>query len=189
MALLNRLFCKFDNLCEQYGVYKVHTLGDIYVIMGYSGKVAKEKRTMEDATQEAYATLQVGIQMTEIVMEERSKLKDPLLRNLDIKIGINVGKINGCIIGTKVARYDIFGQDVLISRLILKQGSPGQVVTSENFRHMIRRKAFIYDTLDWQSFGEVNLADQDLRIKTHTVEQIFAENDSSFDMNEGEFGN
>ncbi len=56
--------------------------------------------------------------MTEIVNEERLRLKDPLLRKIDIKIGINVGKITGCIIGTKVARYDIFGPDVLISRLI-----------------------------------------------------------------------
>lgn len=56
--------------------------------------------------------------MTEIVTEEKNRLKDPLLRDVDIKIGINTGKILGCIIGTKVARYDIFGQDVLISCLI-----------------------------------------------------------------------
>lgn len=61
MALLGRLFSKFDNLCEQYGVYKVHTLGEIYVIMGYSGKTTKEKRTSEDTIQEAYSILQVGV--------------------------------------------------------------------------------------------------------------------------------
>jgi class 3 adenylate cyclase len=47
--------------------------------------------------------------MTEIIQEERDLLKDPLLSNLDIKIGINTGSVLGCIIGTKVARYDIFG--------------------------------------------------------------------------------
>jgi len=47
--------------------------------------------------------------MTEIVQEEKDRFKDPLLRNLDIKLGIHTGKIVGCIIGTKVARYDIFG--------------------------------------------------------------------------------
>lgn len=71
VGLLNRLYSKFDILCEQYGVYKVHTLCDVYVVLGYSGKIAKEKRTMEDAINEAYNLLQVGIQMTEIVQEEK----------------------------------------------------------------------------------------------------------------------
>ena len=52
-------------------MYKVHTLCDVYVVLGYSGKIAKEKRTMEDAINEAYNLLQVGIQMTEIVQEEK----------------------------------------------------------------------------------------------------------------------
>ena len=57
VSLLNRLFSKFDSLCEQNGVYKVHTLGDIYVVMGYSGKIAREKRTIEDAVNEAYTLI------------------------------------------------------------------------------------------------------------------------------------
>ena len=149
MDLLNRIFSKFDILCEQNGVYKVHTLGDVYVIMGYSGKISREKRTIEDAVGEAFNLTQVGIQMTEIIQEERSRLKDPLLRNLDIKIGINTGSVVGCIIGTKVARYDIFGQDVLISRLLQMNGMPGMVVVSENTRRMVARRNFLYDTCDW----------------------------------------
>lgn len=63
--------------------------------------------------------------MTEIVKEERNRLKDPLLRKLDIKIGINTGRIVGGIIGTKAARYDIFGKDVLITKLVQRDGMPG----------------------------------------------------------------
>lgn len=59
--LLNRLYSKFDNLCEQYGVQKVHTIGEIYVIMGYSGKTNKEKRSIDDAFNEAYNVLQVAL--------------------------------------------------------------------------------------------------------------------------------
>lgn len=179
MGLLNRLFSKFDILCEQYQVYKVHTIGDIYVIMSYTGKVAKEKRTVDDAVVEAYNILQVGLQMVEIVAEERKKLKDPLLRNLDIKIGINTGRIVGGIIGTKVARYDIFGQDVLIACLTQRAALPGSVLVSDAMRKMIFRKAFIYDTFDWQDFKEIKVPDQSTMIKTFVCEQIFAENDSS----------
>jgi class 3 adenylate cyclase len=68
---------------------------------------------------------------------------------LDIKIGINTGRIVGGIIGTKVARYDIFGKDVLIARLVQKGGIPGQVVVSESTRRMVARRNFVYDTFDW----------------------------------------
>ena len=46
VTLLSRLFSKFDELCYQRKVYKVHTIGDCYVIMGYTGKIAKERRTL-----------------------------------------------------------------------------------------------------------------------------------------------
>ena len=60
LGLLARLYSKFDNLCEQYSIYKVHTLCDIYVITGYKGKVSGEKRTSDDALAEAYNVLQAA---------------------------------------------------------------------------------------------------------------------------------
>lgn len=44
---------------------------------------------------------------------------------------------------------------------------------------MIARRPFVYDTFDWQDFGEVVLHEEKVVVKTHTCEQIFAENDSS----------
>jgi class 3 adenylate cyclase len=35
VAMLSGLFKKFDNLCLDFTVYKVHTIGDCYVVMGY----------------------------------------------------------------------------------------------------------------------------------------------------------
>ena len=63
LGLLSRLYSKFDSACEQYGVYKVHTLGGTYVVSSYSGKISREKRSMEDASNEAYNCLQVAHQM------------------------------------------------------------------------------------------------------------------------------
>ena len=37
VQLLSQLFSKFDQLAEAKGVYKVHTIGDCYVVMGYTG--------------------------------------------------------------------------------------------------------------------------------------------------------
>jgi class 3 adenylate cyclase len=35
--MLSKLFESFDRLCERYRAYKVHTIGDCYVVMGYKG--------------------------------------------------------------------------------------------------------------------------------------------------------
>jgi len=117
VTLLSRLFSKFDELCAQRKVYKVHTIGDCYVIMGYTGKIAKERRTPAVQIEEAYKVVQVGLEMIEIIQEERDryigeereKTDNPALKNLDMRIGIHTGRIVGGIIGTKVVRYDIFG--------------------------------------------------------------------------------
>lgn len=184
MGLLSRLYSKFDNLCEQYGIYKVHTLCDIYVVIGYRGKVSGAKRTTEDATNEAYNMLTVAHQICDIVREERDRIKDPNLLNLDVRVGLNSGKIVAGIIGTKVVRYDIFGQDVLVANLIMRSGQPGSVVVSDSFRRMIYRKPFIYDTFDWPVARTVAIPETEILVQTYVCEQIFAELDSYSEADE-----
>ena len=118
LALMSRLYSKFDQMCEQHGVYKLHTMGNSYLVMGYTGKVAKDRRTLDDAITEGYSVLQVAMQMLEIVADEKKKMNSPYLKNLDLKVGIHTGRILGGIIGSKIVRYDIFGQDVLIAKNI-----------------------------------------------------------------------
>jgi class 3 adenylate cyclase len=47
VRMLSELFSKFDSLCLKHNVYKVHTIGDCYVILGYTGKVSNDKRDIE----------------------------------------------------------------------------------------------------------------------------------------------
>jgi len=170
LGLLSRLYSKFDILCEQNAVYKVNSLCDTYVVIGYRGKIAGEKRTTDEFVGEAYNMLQVAQQICDVVRDERNKLKDPILSKLDVKVGLNTGKIVAGIIGTKVVRYDIFGQDVLISNLIMRQASPGSVLVSNNFRKLINKKPFIYDTFDWQAFSHVTVPDTDHVVQTYSCD-------------------
>ena len=79
--------------------------------------------------------------MSLVVQEERDRLKDPSLKNLDLKIGINTGKIVGYIIGSKVVRYDIFGEDVLTASQIMENSSPGTLLVSDATRRLLLRKS------------------------------------------------
>lgn len=42
IGMLSKLFVRFDKLCVRYNVYKVHTIGDCYVAIGYSGENRNE---------------------------------------------------------------------------------------------------------------------------------------------------
>ena len=139
MSLLSRLFSKFDELCATKKVYKVHTIGDCYVIMGYTGKVAKERRTEQVQVDEAYRVVQTGLEMLKIINEERERFENPALRNLSMRIGIHTGSIVGGIIGTKIVRYDIFGPDVLIANKMESNGLAGQVIISHTTHDLLKQ--------------------------------------------------
>jgi len=146
---MSRLFSKFDQMCEQHGVYKLHTLGDSFFVMGYNGKVAKDRRTMEDAINEGYNVLQLALQMQEIVIDERKRANSPYLKDLDLKVGIHTGRILGGIIGSKIVRYDVFGPDVMAVKKIEHSCTVGSLFVSEQFHNLIKRKQFVWDTFDW----------------------------------------
>ena len=59
-------------MCEQNKVYKVHTIGDCYVIMGYNGKIDKNKRTLAIVNDEASRVIKTGLEMIDIISEVRN---------------------------------------------------------------------------------------------------------------------
>ena len=137
--LLSKLFSRFDQLCDQYRVYKVHTNGDCYVIMGYNGRIDKAKRTLTNVIEEAHRVLQAGLEMIDIIGEVRNQSENQDLKDLDMRIGIHTGRVVAGIIGSKVVRYDIFGDGVLIANKMESNGVPGKVCISEDTRKLINR--------------------------------------------------
>lgn len=108
--LLQRIFTRFDQLCEENKVYKVHTLADCYVIMGYNGKIDKMKRVRAVVVDEANRVIQTGLEMMDFILEVKETSQRT--KNLDMRCGIHTGKIVAGIIGSKLVRYDIFGEGV-----------------------------------------------------------------------------
>jgi class 3 adenylate cyclase len=56
-----------------------------------------------------------------------------------MRIGIHTGRVVAGIIGSKVVRYDIFGDGVLIANKMESNGVPGKVCISEDTRKLINR--------------------------------------------------
>jgi hypothetical protein len=49
----------------------VHTIGDCYVISGYTGHIPAHERTPEIKAEEAYRVVQTGFEMIDIIEEVR----------------------------------------------------------------------------------------------------------------------
>jgi class 3 adenylate cyclase len=131
VKLLSELFQRMDNLCIKNNVYKVHTIGDCYVVSGYTGKVANDKR---DVYQEAINVIETGFDMLDIVKTVREEMG---IEELDMRIGIHTGMMTAGIIGSNIVRYDIFGSDVLIANKMESSGAQGKVCVSEDTMKMV----------------------------------------------------
>lgn len=169
--LLSKLFSRFDQLCEDYKVYKVHTIGDCYVIMGYNGRVDKNKRYRPVVIDEANRVIQTGLEMIDIIREVRETSNEALLKDLDMRIGVHTGKVVAGIIGSKVVRYDIFGEGVLIANKMESNGVPGKVCVSEDTRVKIAMQQEYNAEYNFEEHNMVELPSINKNIMSYTVER------------------
>ena len=137
--MLMELFKRFDNATKECSVYKVHTIGDCYVVMGFNGKVSMNDRNYYE---EAKNVCKMGESMIKIIREVRKKVN---FEKLDMRIGIHTGPVIAGIIGSTVVRYDIFGSDVLIANKMESAGVPGKINISEDTKKLLESKEMPYN--------------------------------------------
>jgi class 3 adenylate cyclase len=83
VKMLTELFRDFDDSVEKTNCYKVHTIGDCYVVMSFTGKVPFSERNYKE---EAKNVCKMGEAMIEIIKRVREKVEFP---SLDMRIGIH----------------------------------------------------------------------------------------------------
>jgi class 3 adenylate cyclase len=130
VKMLSNLFTRFDMLCIKYDVYKVHTIGDCYVVMGDVG------RRNRDPSMECLNVMKMAYSMIEVIKQENAKHNSAL----NMRIGVHTGEIIAGVIGTNIVRYDIWGPDVLIANKMESNGTPGKVKCSEDTKVMIESR-------------------------------------------------
>ncbi|OMJ91182.1 hypothetical protein SteCoe_6354 [Stentor coeruleus] len=127
VTMLSELFTMFDKNCVNHKVYKVHTIGDCYVAMGYTGEAAR------DTIQECLNIIEFAQQTLEII--QNVNIENGI--NLNMRIGIHTGDVTAGVTGTNIVRYDIYGSDVMIANKIESCGIPGRILVSEATKNMI----------------------------------------------------
>jgi len=84
--LIKSLFEQFDVACKQSNVYKVHTIGDCYVALGWTGRVPMHER---NPLEELKNVIKLSKKMATIIESEREKIK---FEALNMRIGIHTVK-------------------------------------------------------------------------------------------------
>ncbi len=113
-ALLNRMFSEFDALAERFGLEKIKTIGDAYMVAGglnqgnaeYSGAVAE-----------------LALEIRDLVAREFRVDGKPLA----LRIGIGTGPVVAGVVGKKKFIYDLWGDTVNIASRITTEGVPGMI--------------------------------------------------------------
>jgi adenylate cyclase len=130
-SMLNRIFSSFDELAERFGLEKIKTIGDAYMVAGgldkesedYCAAIADMAQAMRDTLQRDFAVNS---------------------RHLEIRVGIGTGPVVAGVVGKKKFIYDLWGDTVNIASRITSEGGPGMIqVDATTFRRL--RNQFDFD--------------------------------------------
>jgi class 3 adenylate cyclase len=128
VTILNQVFSELDALVEKYGVEKIKTIGDAYMVAGgLPGTTGDYTEAMADMALE---------------LRDIAAAKAPL-KNLKFHIGIATGPAVGGVIGKKKFVYDLWGDTVNLASRLASEAEVGTIpVESTTYKRLKRRYQF-----------------------------------------------
>lgn len=126
-VLLNKIYSAFDKHLDQFGIYKMDTVGDAFIVVG-------GLPTHKSARNHAAAITAFAIEM----LHEIDRFCDEAKVTLQMRIGIHTGKVVGGIVGIKKPRYLIWGHHTVVANLMESRGTPGRIQISEDTYQELR---------------------------------------------------
>ncbi|MFN5854519.1 MAG: adenylate/guanylate cyclase domain-containing protein [Pseudanabaenaceae cyanobacterium] len=117
VCLLNQIFSGFDGLADQYGLEKIKTIGDAYMVVG--GLPCHRD-------DHAIAVAHMALSMQRMI----SQINTPLGQPFALRIGIHSGPVVAGVIGIKKFIYDLWGDTVNVASRMESHGQPGAIQVS-----------------------------------------------------------
>ncbi|WP_284736062.1 adenylate/guanylate cyclase domain-containing protein [Dongia deserti] len=142
--LLNVLFSDFDRLSVQFGLEKIKTIGDAYMLAG--GLLAP-------CSDHAEAVADMALAMRDTLQAASQRIGEPL----QLRIGIHTGSVVSGIIGTHKFIFDVWGDTVNTASRMESHGTPNEISVSAATYARLREK-FTFEacgTLDLKGKGPV----------------------------------
>jgi guanylate cyclase len=125
VELLNEIFSTFDSLVEKYGLEKIRTIGDNYMV------AAGVPRPRPDHCQ---AMASMALDMLEYIQKrpgENGKM-------VNFRIGLNTGPMIGGVIGRQKFHYDVWGDTVNVASRMESQGKAGKIQITQAAHQLLK---------------------------------------------------
>ncbi len=119
VLLLNDVFSLFDRLVDRYGLEKIKTIGDAYMIVG---GLTPER----DGRSHVARVADLALDMLDEVQAYRTRTGSPL----EVRIGAHLGPTVAGVIGLKKFIYDVWGDAVNMASRMESQGEAGRIQVS-----------------------------------------------------------
>jgi adenylate cyclase len=144
VGILDHLFSHFDDLAERYGLEKIKTIGDCYM-------VAAGVPTPRPDHAQALARMAID-------MRDAMRSEDGVGHlGLELRIGINSGPVVAGVIGRKRFLYDLWGDAVNTASRMESHGTPGQIQVTRATYELLKDD-FVLEprgTVDVKGKGEI----------------------------------
>ena len=127
VGFLNDMFSQFDDLTETYGVEKIKTIGDSYMVV--SGMPVQR----ED---HALTLFNLAKEMIKI----SAQYKDHNGNSIKLRIGINSGPAISGVIGKSKFAFDVWGDTINTAARLESYGSPDCIHMSKNTFDLVNYK-------------------------------------------------
>lgn len=144
VSMLNEIFSRFDRLLERYGLEKIKTIGDSYMVVGGLPLIRPDH---------AEAVAEFALDMQQQIQEFNAERG----QSFSMRIGINTGPVVAGVIGLKKFIYDLWGDTVNIASRMESHGIPGAIQISSATYERLKDKYLFEErgTIDVKGKGEM----------------------------------
>lgn len=155
VGLLNMIFSWFDSMTDKYGLEKIKTIGDAYMVVGGL------TRNRDDYVKNI---VDMALEMREFI----STHPDLSRHNMGIHIGIATGPAVAGVLGSKRFIYDVWGDAVNVASRLSDEGKQGEILTDKITYNRLRNQYTFSPPIIAELKGKGELAVYSLKGKSNS---------------------